>query len=134
MTTGDPLSPTVLSRKAVVCVRQSTQSQFQVHLESQRRQDDLVDEARRHGFHDVEVIDDGLGRSTSGAVARPASELVARLSRRGPCRALLRRSRLARNGRDWHHLLERAASSMPALPTSMASTPRADRMIACFSE
>jgi hypothetical protein len=49
MTNADPLPPTVLSRKAVVYVRQSTQTQVQVHLESQRRQYDLVDEARRHG-------------------------------------------------------------------------------------
>ena len=57
MTNADPLPPTVLSRKAVVYVRQSTQTQVQVHLESQRRQYDLVDEARRHGFHNVDVID-----------------------------------------------------------------------------
>lgn len=62
--------PTVLSRKGVVYVRLSTQTQ--VHLESQRRQYDLVDEARRHGFRNVEVIDDELGpfcqriRSASG--------------------------------------------------------------------
>lgn len=54
MTNADPLPPTVLSHKAVVYVRQSTQSQVRVHLESQRRQYDLVDEARRHGFRDVE--------------------------------------------------------------------------------
>jgi hypothetical protein len=47
MTNADPLPPTVLSRKAVVYVLQSTQTQVQVHLESQRRQYDLVDEARR---------------------------------------------------------------------------------------
>src|SRR3954451_16986719 len=67
MTNADPLPPTVLNRKAVVYVRQSTQTQGQVHLESQRRQYDLVDEARRHGFRNVEVIDDDLGRSASGA-------------------------------------------------------------------
>jgi hypothetical protein len=55
-------------------------SQVQVHLESQRRQYDLVDEARRHVLRDVEVIDDDLGRSASGTVARPGFEkLVAGL-------------------------------------------------------
>jgi len=108
MTNTDPLPPTVLSRKAVVYVRQSTQTQVQVHLESQRRQYDLVDEARRHGFRDVEVIDDDLGRSASGTVARPGFEkLVAGLCA-GEVGAVLcfDASRLARNGRDWHHLLE----------------------------
>jgi DNA invertase Pin-like site-specific DNA recombinase len=108
MTNADPLPTTVLSRKAVVYVRQSTQTQVQVHLESQRRQYDLVDEARRRGFRDVEVIDDDLGRSASGTVARPGFEkLVAGLCA-GEVGAVLcfDASRLARNGRDWHHLLE----------------------------
>src|ERR1700744_5276907 len=108
MTNADPLPPTVLSRKAVVYVRQSTQTQGQVHLESQRRQYDLVDEARRHGFHNVDVIDDDLGRSASGTVPRPGFEkLVAGLcSGEGGAVLCLDASRLARNGRDWHHLLE----------------------------
>src|ERR1700674_4574613 len=108
MTNADLLPPAVLSRKAVVYVRQSTQTQVQVNLESQRRQYNLVDEARRRGFRDVEVIDDDLGRSASGTVARPGFEkLVAGLCA-GEVGAVLcfDASRLARNGRDWHHLLE----------------------------
>ena len=46
MTGADLLPATVLKRKAVVYVRQSTQTQVQTNLESQRRQYDLVDEAR----------------------------------------------------------------------------------------
>jgi hypothetical protein len=87
MTNADSLPATVLSRKAVVYV-QSTQTQVQVHRESQRRQYDLVEEARRRGFRDVEVIDDDLGRSASGTVARPGFErLVASLCavRSAPC-------------------------------------------------
>jgi hypothetical protein len=38
---------------------------------SQRRQFELVDVARSRGFRDIEVIDDDLGRSASGMVARP---------------------------------------------------------------
>src|SRR3954469_23580752 len=108
MTNADPLPATVLSRKAVVYVRQSTQTQVQVHRESQRRQYDLVEDARRRGFRDVEVIDDDLGRSASGTVARPGFErLVASLCA-GEVGAVLcfDASRLSRNGRDWHHLLE----------------------------
>ena len=54
----DQIPEALLKRKAVVYVRQSTQSQVMANLESQRRQYDLVDIARRHGFSDVEVIDD----------------------------------------------------------------------------
>jgi DNA invertase Pin-like site-specific DNA recombinase len=58
MTDADLLPPAVLKRKAVVYVRQSTQAQVQINLESQRRQYELVDEARRRGFRTVEVIDE----------------------------------------------------------------------------
>jgi len=78
------------------------------NLESKRRQYDLVDVARQRGFIDVEVIDDDLGRSASGTVARPGFDrLVAGLCA-GRVGAVLcfDASRLARNGRDWHHLLE----------------------------
>ena len=56
MTSADLLTATVLKlRKAVVYVRQSTQTQVETNLESQRRQYDLVDKARRRAFRDVEV-------------------------------------------------------------------------------
>ena len=74
MTNADLLPAMVLKRKAVVYVRQSTQAQVQMNLESQRRQYDLVDEAKRLGFRNIEVIDDDLGRSASGTVARPGFE------------------------------------------------------------
>ena len=82
MANADLLPASVLRRKAVVYVRQSTPAQVQVNLESQRRQYELVDVARRRGFREVEVIDDDLGRSASGMVARPGFErLVAWLCR-----------------------------------------------------
>ena len=108
MTDAELLPPAVLKRKAVVYVRQSTPAQVQIHRESQRRQYELVDEARRHGFRDVEVIDDDLGRSASGAVARPGFEKLVAWLCAGEVGAVVcfDASRLARNGRDWHHLLE----------------------------
>jgi DNA invertase Pin-like site-specific DNA recombinase len=109
MTTHDALIPaSVLQRKAVVYIRQSTPQQVQSNLESQRRQYELVEVARRHGFANVEVIDDDLGRTASGTVERPGFDrLVASLCA-GQVGAVLclDASRLARNGRDWHHLLE----------------------------
>lgn len=108
MTSADALPAAVLSRKAVVYVRQSTQAQVQTNLESQRRQYELVEVARRRGFHDVEVIDDDLGRSASGMAARPGFERLVAWLCAGEVGAVLcfDASRLARNGRDWHHLLE----------------------------
>ncbi|WP_292271937.1 recombinase family protein, partial [Mesorhizobium sp.] len=108
MTSADLLPAAVLKRKAVVYVRQSTPTQVESNLESRRRQYELVDVARSRGFREVEVIDDDLGRSASGTVARPGFErLVASLCA-GEVGAVLcfDASRLARNGRDWHHLLE----------------------------
>ena len=55
MTSSELIPATVLNRKAVVYVRQSTQSQVMTNLESQRRQYDLVEVARQRGFVDVEI-------------------------------------------------------------------------------
>jgi len=109
MTTHDPLLPAiVLQRKAVVYVRQSTPQQVQLNLESQRRQYELVEVARRRGFTNIEVIDDDLGRTASGAVERPGFDRLVAALCAGQVGAVLclEASRLARNGRDWHHLLE----------------------------
>jgi DNA invertase Pin-like site-specific DNA recombinase len=105
---AEVLPATLLSRKAVVYVRQSTQTQVQTNLESKRRQYDLVEAARRHGFASVEVIDDDLGRSASGSMARPGFDRLVATVCAGEVGAVLclDASRLARNGRDWHHLLE----------------------------
>ena len=108
MRDGEILPPAILQRKAVVYVRQSTQSQVEVNTEGRRRQYELVDVARRRGFRTVEVIDDDLGRSASGMVARPGFEKLVAALCAGEIGAVLcfDASRLARNGRDWHHLLE----------------------------
>jgi DNA invertase Pin-like site-specific DNA recombinase len=108
MTSAELIPATLLKRKAVVYVRQSTQSQVMTNLESQRRQYDLVDVARQRGFVDIEVIDNDLGRSASGTVARPGFDRLVAWLCAGKVGAVLcfDASRLARNGRDWHHLLE----------------------------
>src|SRR4051794_5226418 len=108
MTGSDLLPAAVLRRKAVVYVRQSTQQQVQLNIESTRRQYELVEVARRRGFRDVEVIDDDLGRSAGGTIARPGFERLVAWLCAGEVGAVLclDASRLARNGRDWHHLLE----------------------------
>src|SRR6201985_3357690 len=108
MKSSELLPATVLNRKAVVYVRQSTQSQVMTNLESQRRKYGLVEVARQRGFVDVEIIDDDLGRSASGTVAGPGFDRLVAALCAGQVGAVLclDASQLARNGRDWHHLLE----------------------------
>jgi len=96
-----------LARAAFVYVRQSTAYQVVNNLESQRRQYGLVDRARQLGWNDVQVIDDDLGRS-GGGIVRPGFEKLLAAICEGRVGAVvsLEASRLARNGRDWHTLLE----------------------------
>jgi DNA invertase Pin-like site-specific DNA recombinase len=98
----------VVSRRAVVYVRQSTTAQVHEHLESQRRQYELVQLAQAYGFRDVSVIDDDLGRSAAATSDRPGFRSLVGQICEGLVGAVLclEASRLARNGRDWHHLLE----------------------------
>ncbi len=96
-----------LSRQACVYIRQSTPGQVQNNVESQRRQYALVDRARALGWEDIKIIDDDLGRSGSGT-RRPGFEQLLRVLCEGTVGAVfsIEASRLARNGRDWHTLLE----------------------------
>ena len=111
MSDRDKLKASHLARQAVVYVRQSSQAQVHGNLESQRRQYALGEKARALGFHSVEVIDQDLGRSASGSAARPGFERLVALVLSGQVGAVLciEASRLARNGRDWHHLLDLCA-------------------------
>ena len=99
-----------LERTAFVYVRQSTMKQVQEHRESQYNQYALVQRALTLGWapHQVQVIDSDLGQSGQSSQGRLGfQELVAEVSLgRGGIVLGSEASRLARNGRDWHHLLE----------------------------
>jgi excisionase family DNA binding protein len=101
------ITPEHLSLGAIIYVRQSTQDQLLHNHESRRRQYALAERARSFGFAEVEVIDDDLGRSGGGA-RRPGFErlLAAICEGRAGMVLAIEASRLARNGRDWHTLLE----------------------------
>jgi excisionase family DNA binding protein len=101
------IAPEHLGRQAFVYVRQSTQDQILHNHESRRRQYGLADRARQLGWTEPVVIDDDLGRS-GGGVARPGFErlLLAICEGRVGIVLAVEASRLARNGRDWHTLLE----------------------------
>jgi len=96
-----------LARGAYVYVRQSSMDQLLNNPESRRRQYALTTRARALGWENVIVIDDDLGRS-GGGTARPGFERLLAAICGGAAGAVfaLEASRLARNGRDWHTLLE----------------------------
>jgi DNA invertase Pin-like site-specific DNA recombinase len=96
-----------LGRGAFVYIRQSTGDQLLHNPESRRRQYGLADRARQLGWTTVEVIDDDLGRS-GGGVNRPGFERLLAAICEGRVGAVfaIEASRLARNGRDWHTLIE----------------------------
>ena len=101
------IAPEHLARGAFIYIRQSTTDQVLNNQESRHRQYALVDRARALGWSTIEVIDDDLGRSGSG-IARPGFEklLAAICAGRVGAVVSIEASRLARNGRDWHTLLE----------------------------
>src|SRR4029434_9200584 len=101
------ITPDHLARGAFIYVRQSTVDQLANNHESRRRQYGLADRARALGWTDVTVIDDDLGRSGS-RYSRPGFERLLAAICEGRVGAVLaiEASRLARNGRDWHTLIE----------------------------
>lgn len=105
------LPSSVVGRRALVYVRQSTTTQVHENLESQRRQYALADLARGYGFSDVKIIDDDLGKSASSTSDRPGFRTLVGEVCEGIVGAVfcLEASRLARNGRDWHHVVELCA-------------------------
>ena len=102
-------------RLAAVYVRQSTAAQVADHAESTRLQYGLAERAVTLGWAPsrVLVIDEDLGRSASGADARPGfARLVSEVGLDHVGIVLgIEMSRLARSGREWHQLLELCALS-----------------------
>jgi DNA invertase Pin-like site-specific DNA recombinase len=100
-----------LQRGAYVYVRQSTPYQVRNHLEGKERQYALAERAKQLGFSKVIVIDEDLGRSGSGAQERVGFGRLLASVCQGLAGAVfaLEASRLARNNRDWHHLVDLCA-------------------------
>ena len=100
-----------LERGAYVYVRQSTPYQVRNNLESKERQYALEGRAQQLGFSKVVVIDEDLGRSGSGIQERPGFGRLLASVCQGLAGAVfaLEASRLARNNRDWHHLVDLCA-------------------------
>jgi len=101
-------SPTPLQRDAYGYVRQSTGHHVRSHPESQRRHYALADQARGLGCAQVMVIDEAMGRSGPGRQERPGfgQRLAAVCQGRVGAVFAFEASRLARNHRDGHHLID----------------------------
>ena len=101
------------ARLAYIYIRQSTREQVLRHTGSQITQYQLVERAEGLGWSKerIQVIDSDLGVSARDSVARHGfKELVAEVSL-GHVGIIFgsEASRLARNNRDWYHLLDLAA-------------------------
>ena len=96
-----------LSRKAIVYVRQSSLQQVRDNTGSQEWQYDLESRAAQLGWSEAIVVDDDLGRSGGGA-ERPGFErmLTAVCDNEVGVILAVEASRLSRNGREWHTLIE----------------------------
>jgi excisionase family DNA binding protein len=108
---NDKITPQHLDRGAYVYVRQSSGHQVRHHHQGRQRQYDLAGRARELGFTRVEVIDDDQGKTGSGMVERPGFAMLLSAVCSGQAGAVfaLEASRLARNNRDWHHLIDLCA-------------------------
>jgi DNA invertase Pin-like site-specific DNA recombinase len=94
---------------AYVYVRQSTAGQVRQHQESTELRYRLVNRAVLFGWpRRIEVIDEDLGKSGASSEARQGFQrLIAEIGLAKAGLVLsLDASRLARNNRDWHQLLE----------------------------
>jgi DNA invertase Pin-like site-specific DNA recombinase len=107
---AERVSAAHLAKFAYVYIRQSTAGQVRQHQESTELQYRLVERAAELGWprERITVIDDDLGKSgTSGDGRLGFQRLIAEvgLGKAGLVLSL-DASRLARNNRDWHQLLE----------------------------
>src|SRR3712207_5339921 len=94
--TADKVRPHHLARRAIVYVRQSSAHQVLHNPESRALQYAMRDRLAALGWSEVEVVDEDLGRSAAGGVARAGFERmvaevclgkVGAVAPRGRCRA-----------------------------------------------
>jgi DNA invertase Pin-like site-specific DNA recombinase len=89
-------------------VRQSSAYQVSHNLESQRLQYAMQERLQQLGWREIEVVDEDLGRSAAGLVARSGFERMVADVCLGKVGAVAARkvSRFARNSREWQQLVE----------------------------
>jgi DNA invertase Pin-like site-specific DNA recombinase len=104
----DKIRPHHLERKAILYVRQSSAHQVLHNREGSALQYAMRDRLVGLGWMQIETIDDDLGRSAAGGVARAGFERMVAEVCLGKVGAVAARevSRFARNSRDWQQLIE----------------------------
>ncbi|QND35601.1 recombinase family protein (plasmid) [Sinorhizobium meliloti] len=97
-----------LERKAILYVRQSSAHQVLHNRESSALQYAMRDRLAALGWSHIETVDDDLGRSAAGGVARAGFDRMVAEVCLGKVGAVAARevSRFARNSRDWQQLIE----------------------------
>ena len=109
-TPDERLTPARRAKLAYIYVRQSSVTQVKHHQESTELQYRLVDRAVDLGWprERVQVIDEDLGKSGAGRADRQGFQrLIAEIGLGNAGLVIsLDASRLARNNRDWHQLLD----------------------------
>lgn len=107
------ITPAHLAKKIFIYVRQSSPNQVRHHVESQHLQYNLVERAKNLGWskQQIVVLDEDLGITATGVKHRQDFERLSSAICRGEAGAImvLFSSRLARNGREWHQVLEVAS-------------------------
>jgi DNA invertase Pin-like site-specific DNA recombinase len=106
--TPDKIRPHHLERKAILYVRQSSAHQVLHNRESSALQYAMRDRLVALGWSQIETIDDDLGVSAAGGIARTGFDRMVAEVCLGKVGAVAARevSRFARNSRDWQQLIE----------------------------
>lgn len=104
----EKIRPHHLERKAILYVRQSSAHQVLHNRESGTLQYAMRDRLTALGWSRIDAIDDDLGRSAAGGVARAGFDRMVAEVCLGKVGAVAARevSRFARNSRDWQQLIE----------------------------
>jgi DNA invertase Pin-like site-specific DNA recombinase len=104
----EKIGPQHLERKAILYVRQSSTHQVLHNRESSALQYAMRERLSDLGWSRIETVDDDLGRSAAGGVAREGFDRMIADVCLGKVGAVAARevSRFARNSRDWQHLIE----------------------------
>jgi DNA invertase Pin-like site-specific DNA recombinase len=106
--TSEKIGPHHLERKAILYIRQSSAHQVLHNRESSTLQYAMRDRLTALGWSSIETVDDDLGRSAAGGVARAGFDRMVAEVCLGKVGAVAARevSRFARNSRDWQQLIE----------------------------
>lgn len=104
----EKIGPQHLERKAILYVRQSSAHQVLHNRESGALQYAMRERLSDLGWSRIETVDEDLGRSAAGGVAREGFDRMIADVCLGKVGAVAARevSRFARNSRDWQHLIE----------------------------